>query len=397
MKNVRKKVPSILLIIVLVGFPQISESIFTPVLPSISSNLRVNASTAQLTMSIYFVAFAIGVLFWGQLSDKIGRRPAMLWGIVVYLIGNVSLLISPEINFLLLSRFIQAFGASVGSVVTQTIMRESFSGITGSKVFSKVGAAMALSPAFGPLIGGLVETYFGYRSVFSVLIVVAILVFLYSFYRLPETRVVDSTENISLIKVTLILVKDPVVWSYGFLIGGINGILFGYYSEAPFIFIDHFGYTSVQYGSLGMSLALASIIGAILVNYLVNFLKPELIAIGGLLFSVLASVLLIFSLQFDTSVLVVIGFFMVFVGLNTTLPIALNLALKGYESIIGSASGIFSFGYYLIVSILTYVTSVMHNGTIKSLPLFVLITCLIMLIGYMYVYVRNSNEKILDD
>jgi len=130
MKNVRTTVPSLLLIIVLVGFPQISESIFTPVLPMLSSNMNVSAATSQLTMSIYFIAFAIGVLFWGQLSDKIGRRKMMLWGIVVYLIGNLGLLFSPSFQLILSARFIQAFGASVGSVVTQTIMRESFPGVT---------------------------------------------------------------------------------------------------------------------------------------------------------------------------------------------------------------------------------------------------------------------------
>jgi len=88
---------------------------------------------------------------------------------------------------------------------------------------------------------------------------------------------------------------------------------------------------------------------------------------------------------------------MIFVGLNTTLPIALNLALKGYEDVIGSASGVFSFGYYLIVSLLTYIISIMHNGTIKSLPLFVLGTCLIMLISYIFVYLRSFDEKVLDD
>ncbi len=170
MKNVRNTVPSLLLIIVLVGFPQISESIFTPVLPQISSQMNVTAGTSQLTMSIYFVAFAIGVLFWGQLSDKIGRRLAMLMGIIFYLLGNFGLLLSPNFNYLLAARFVQAFGASVGSVITQTIMRESFSGITSTKVFSKVGAAMALSPAFGPLIGGLIQTYLGYKNVFSFLI-----------------------------------------------------------------------------------------------------------------------------------------------------------------------------------------------------------------------------------
>lgn len=391
MKNVRNTVPSILIIIVLVGFPQISESIFTPVLPMISSDMHVSAATSQLTMSIYFIAFAIGVLFWGQLSDKIGRRLAMNLGIVVYLIGNIGLFISPTFNFLLVSRFIQAFGASVGSVVTQTIMRESFDGITGAKVFSKVGAAMALSPAFGPLIGGLIQTYFGYRNVFSALIIMATIVLLYSYARLPETRDTNNIQQVSLFKVTWRLLKDPVVWAYGILIGGINGILFGYYSEAPFIFMEHFGYSSVKYGSLGMTLALASLIGAIIVNFLVKYIKSETIAILGLVFSSIASLLLLVSLQFNQAYLMIIGFFLIFLGLNTTLPITLNLALKGYEDVIGSASGIFSFGYYLIVSLLTYLVSFIHNGTIWALPSFILAVSLIMLVVYLPVAFKKHE------
>ncbi|KRN99277.1 multidrug effflux MFS transporter [Companilactobacillus kimchiensis] len=385
MKNVRNTVPSLLLIIVLVGFPQISESIFTPVLPNISQGFNVSAATSQLTMSIYFIAFAIGVLFWGQLSDKIGRRLAMNLGIVVYLLGNIGLFISPTFHILLTARFIQAFGASVGSVVTQTIMRESFNGITGAKVFSKVGAAMALSPAFGPLIGGLIQTYLGYRNVFSALIIMATLVLLYSYSYLPETRNVKNIQQVSLLRVTWKLIKDPIVWAYGILIGGINGILFGYYSEAPFIFIEHFGYSAVKYGSLGLTLALASLLGAILVNVLVKYLRSEMIALIGLIFSSLSGLLLILSLQLNQAYLLIIGFFLIFLGLNTTLPIALNLALKGYENIIGSASGIFSFGYYLIVSLI-------HNGTIWSLPIFILAISLIMLLVYLLIAFRKVEK-----
>lgn len=391
MKNVRNTVPSLLLIIVLVGFPQISESIFTPVLPQISQHMQVSAATSQLTMSIYFIAFAIGVLFWGQLSDKIGRRQAMNLGIIVYLLGNIGLYASPSFHFLLTSRFIQAFGASVGSVVTQTIMRESFDGTQGAKVFSKVGAAMALSPAFGPLIGGTIQTYFGYRNVFNALIIMSTLVLLYSYASLPETRDTTSIQRVSLLKVTVKLLKDPVVWAYGLLIGGINGILFGYYSEAPFIFMEHFGYSSVKYGSLGMTLALASLLGAILVNFLVKYLPPELIAVLGLIFSSISGILLLLSLQFDQAYLLIIGFFLIFLGLNTTLPITLDLALKGYENVIGSASGIFSFGYYLIVSLLTYLVSFIHNGAIWALPIFVLVISVIMLLVYLPIAFRKNK------
>jgi len=342
-------------------------------------------------MSIYFIAFAIGVLFWGQLSDKVGRRKAMLLGIIVYLIGNIILYISPNFDILLTARFIQAFGASVGSVVTQTIMRESFDDLAGAKVFSKVGAAMALSPAFGPLIGGLIQTYLGFRNVFSALIVMATLVLLYSYARLPETIDTNNIQTVSLLKVTWSLLKDPTVWAYGILIGGINGILFGYYSEAPFIFMEHFGFSSIKYGSLCMTFALASLLGALLVNILLRYLRSETIALIGLAFSSLSGLLLIIGLTLNQPGILIIGFFLIFLGLNTTLPIALNLALKGYESVIGSASGIFSFGYYLIVSLLTYLVSLFHNGTIWSLPIFILIISFIMLIIYLPITFRKDN------
>lgn len=384
MKNVQKKVPSLALIITLVGFPQISESIFTPILPALSQALNVNANQIQLTMSIYFIAFAIGVLFWGQLADYCGRRPSMLGGIIIYLIGNIGLYWSPSFKWLLFFRLVQAFGASAGSVVTQTIMRESFSGITGTKVFAKTGAAMALSPAFGPLIGGLVQTTLGYRNVFTTLISLAVVILLYSGIRLPETR---QKQPSTLIKVSQWLVlkqllSNPVVWCYGLVIGGINGILFSYYAEAPFIFEGHFNFSAFQYGLLGLIIASASLLGALIVNHLVNRYRPEIIAFSGLVLSTISAVGLLVAATVDQPAWMLAGIFFVFLGLNITLPNALNRALIGYEQIMGSANGWFSLGYYLVVSGLTYLMSLMHNGSITSLPLYILGLSLMMLISY---------------
>ena len=156
------------------GFPQISESIFTPILPALSSAFNIHDSVAQLTMSIYFVAFAVGVLFWGILSDTIGRRPAMLLGILCYLIGNIGLFES-DISLAVILPFNSSICASVGSVITQSMMRESFNDLQRGKIFAQTSAALSLSPAIGPLVGGLVQTYFGYQHVFSTLIVMAVL------------------------------------------------------------------------------------------------------------------------------------------------------------------------------------------------------------------------------
>ena len=383
MKNTRNTVPSLLIIILLVGFPQISESIFTPILPALSSAFNIHDSVAQLTMSIYFVAFAVGVLFWGILSDTIGRRPAMLLGILCYLIGNIGLFLSPTFPWLLFFRLIQAFGASVGSVITQSMMRESFNDLQRGKIFAQTSAALSLSPAIGPLVGGLVQTYFGYQHVFSTLIVMAVLLLFYSFYRLPETFHLGNTlTKAPFWSVAKRLSFDSKVWCYGLLIGGINGLLFSYYAEAPFIFINHFGFSSVQYGFLGLVLAVSSILAAVLINWLLGYWSAEKIAFAGLLLSIFAACCL-----FESIIGLILFIFLFFLGINITLPNALSMALKGYESVIGTASGIFSFVYYLFVSFFTYLISYFHNGTIWVLPLYFLsFACLLAFSYYVIVY-----------
>ena len=144
MRNERpKKQPSILIIIALIGFPQLSESIFTPILPVLSDRFSVSGSTIQLVMSTYFFAFAFGVLYFGYLSDRIGRRNAMLIGLCIYLMGNMGLLLSSDFNWLLFVRMVQAFGAAAGSVITQTFMREAFNGEKREKIFTQVGEPLA--------------------------------------------------------------------------------------------------------------------------------------------------------------------------------------------------------------------------------------------------------------
>ncbi|MCH4171109.1 MAG: multidrug effflux MFS transporter [Lactobacillus sp.] len=397
MKNVQKKLPSIFLIIALVGFPQISESIFTPILPALSRGMAISAATSQHTMSSYFIGFACGVLFWGQLSDRIGRRPAMGWGITVYLLGNIGLLLAGQFHIFMAARLVQAFGAAAGSVVTQTIMRESFSGVRGAKVFAQVSAAMALSPALGPLIGGALQTYYGnYRSVFSALITMAVLLLFYVAFRLPETRAeAISHHAVSWPQVAWRMLRSPQVLVYSLIISGINGILFGYYAEAPFIFIQHFGLSTMEYGWLGLIIASASILGALITNGLSDKQAPARIAGIGLVVALIGALGMLKTA--DALVPLLITVFVTFCGINITLPIALNQALVGFEDVIGTASGLLSFAYYLIISGFTFLMSAMHDGTVLALPKFVTLLVAIMLLGRLVGKLDNRRRARIAD
>ncbi|MFJ8102969.1 multidrug effflux MFS transporter [Lysinibacillus sp. NPDC096212] len=377
--------PSLLLMIVLVAFPQISETIYTPSLPDISDALNASNRSVQLTLSIYFIGFAIGVFCWGWLSDFIGRRPAMLGGLIFYSIGSFMCFYAETITFLLVSRFIQAFGAATGSIITQTILRESVSGSQRHAMFAQISAVIAFTPAVGPLIGGWVDQGFGFRAVFFVLVAMSILLFIYAYFRLPETTDKSTRKRIAIFPVVKRIISSPRVLAFGLLIGGINGVLFSYYAEAPFIFIDHFNLSPGLYGFLGIIVALASIIGAMISKRLISNYQPEkVIHLGCSVMTVGALLLLIVSsLPLPNIVLlmgILVTIFITLLGSGIALPNCLSLALVNLQDVIGTAGAIFSLGYYLLVSLITSGMSFLHNGSLTIMPLYFFILSMILLL-----------------
>ncbi|WP_243292694.1 multidrug effflux MFS transporter [Bacillus sp. FJAT-47783] len=377
-------VPSLLLMIVLLGFPQISETIFTPSLPDIAKSLSVSGSSIQLTLSVYFVGFAFGVFLIGWLSDRIGRRPAMLWGIIIYGLGSLLCYFSKSIELLLVSRFIQALGASAGSVVTQTILRESVDGRKRHEMFAKIAGVIAFTPAVGPLIGGWIDQGFGFRAVFLTLVFMSVGIYMYTLTSLPETRTNQIALNINVFHVLKRLLTNLKVIAFGLLIGGTNGILFSYYAEAPFIFMNYFNLSPGFYGFLGIVSALSSIIGANISKQLLSRHEPERIIYFGCLVMSTGAIFLLITVLVGTTpnvyyaVAMLLSVFVLLLGIGIALPNCLSLALVDFQQVIGTASALFSLGYYLIVGGITWGMSSLHTGSLLIMPIYFLILVMVM-------------------
>ncbi|MCP3776665.1 multidrug effflux MFS transporter [Paenibacillus sp. MZ04-78.2] len=375
--------PSLLLFIVLVAFPQISETIYTPSLPDTAKSLHTTGNAIQLTLSIYFLGFAVGVFCWGRLSDSIGRRPALLWGILVYILGSLGCYLSGSAEWLLVCRFIQAFGASTGSVVTQTILRESIDGAKRHAVFAQISAALAFTPAIGPLIGGWVDQVFGFRAVFFTLVVMGAAIFVYTMASLPETRV-STSSGIRTFSIAKRLISDKRVWAFGFLIGATNGILFSYYAEAPFIFIEYFHISPGVFGFLGIFVALSSIIGAMLSKKLLNRVPAEKIIFLGSLVTMTGAVCLTVLALYGVSpsaaglAFMIASIFILLLGIGMAIPNCLSLALVNYGDVLGTAGAIFGLGYYVVVSLITSGMSYLHDGSLLTMPIYFLLLAISM-------------------
>ena len=282
MKRHKILLPAIWLIVLIAGLPQFAETVYTPSLPDIAAALHTSDSMAEYTLTIYLIGFAIGTLFWGKLSDKFGRKPCVLAGLAIFIVGCAGCYFSSTIGMLMSYRFIQAFGGSIGSVLGQAICRDAYHGPALGKAYASVGIAMAVFPAIGPVIGGLIAQYLDWPSIFLFLILCAIALSIILTWRLPETHHADNRKPVSIIEVILSLVKNKKVIGFAFIVGACNGIMFSYFAEGPFYFIEILALSPSQYGLSFIATALSSMLGGMVSKKLHKTHKSETIMGYGL-------------------------------------------------------------------------------------------------------------------
>lgn len=366
------KTPSLFLLVCLLGFPQISETIYTPSLPDLARSLGVGMNQVEYTLSIYFTGFAFGVLVFGILADLLGRRKSMLIGLSIYVVATFGCAFCHSIEALLCMRFFQAFGAAVGSVVTQTILRDLYQGPERSRVFAICSAALAFSPALGPVIGGFVDQLFSWKANFFVLTSIGIALWICSSARLIETRTAPPqiTKNLltSLMKKML---TDPTLYFYAFLIAGCNGIVFSYYAEAPFVFIELLGLTPSQYGLLGLVISVSFFLASFVsIRLSAKFSSMKTIAFGAGV-ALLGSVFMYLLSEMHAGItLWSCSILLVFTGVGIMVPNCLSHALSQYQAYSGSAGSLFGFAYYWMISGFTALMGIAHNGTSHAMPLY---------------------------
>ncbi|HHF2858398.1 TPA: multidrug effflux MFS transporter [Vibrio diabolicus] len=356
--------PSLWLILVMLMFPQIVETIYSPALSSIALSFDVNHAQAAQTLSIYFLAFAIGVVVWGVLADKLGRRPTMLIGLFIY--GFASLLATQTESFsvVMAARALSAFGIAVGSVVTQTMLRDAFDGQELSKVFSLMGMGISISPVVGMLLGGQLTGLGGYRYVFFALFLIALVLLAYNVIKLPETQ--KEQTPVRLRQLSWKMVRDARIWRSGLLVALYNIALFSYYQLGAFTF-SALGYSSEQFGYSGMVLGLGTLLGSYLNKSLVskNVRKSQLLWLSAVLLSLGSVGVLILS----QSIWFVAPMMLVVMSYGIAIPNILSDALVDYKQQVGSAGALFGLMYYIMIG-----TGLAMAGTAQNLSV-ILLTC----------------------
>ena len=337
--------PWLLLAIALLMFPQIAQTLYSPALADIGEAFGVGPQAAAQTLSVYFLAFAFGMVVWGRVCDRIGRRPTMLIGLGIYAGASLLALQVSTFEGLLVAQALGAFGVAVGSVVTQTLLRDRFQGAELAQVFSLIGIALAAGPAIGLFSGASLVRAFGYRGVLGGLLLLSLGLWLWCWRVLPETRPAHLI-NAGLFETLWRMLRDRDIWRAALLVALFNVALFSYYSLGPFLF-ERLGLSGQRFGYSGVILALGSGLGAWLNKSLLRrgFSGQRLIVVAA--GSGLIGGIGVWLMQ--DSVWFVLAMLWVVLAFGMAIPNILGAALVNYADRLGTAGALFGLMYYLLI------------------------------------------------
>jgi len=334
----------IVLLAALVAFAPLSIDTYLPSLPAIASDLQADAAHVQLTISLFLAGLCLGMLVYGPLSDRYGRRPLLLGGMGLYLVATLGCMFAGSVEQLVAWRFFQALGGAAASVLARAIVRDLFPLGEAAKVLSLMHLVTMLATLVAPLLGSVLMDLDGWRTVFLALLVFGALCLVASAWKIGETHAPDQRGE-SLAKVFLAywqIARQPLALGYILCMGLAFGGMFAFITASPFVYMEYFGVSPQGYAWL-FGLNIAGIIVMTLVNAaLVGRLGPlRMLAVGAALAAVAAVGLLLAGLSGWGGLALIVAWVVLYVSVTGLLGancVASLLAL--YPRQAGAAAGL---------------------------------------------------------
>ncbi len=254
-----------ILLTAMVALGPISTDLYLPSLPAIGLALGADHGQVQLTLSVFLAGFAFSQLACGPLSDRFGRRPVILGGLVLYVIASLACAAATTIEMLILARFCQAVGACVGPVLGRAAVRDIYGRERAARMLSYMGMVMALAPAFGPILGGFLEVWFGWRANFLVVTGVALVIAAATLVTLPETnqwKNPDATRLGHILGNYRALLRHRSYIGYVLIVACTYSGIFSFISGSSFVLIGLLGLSPDVYGFCFAAIVVGYMIGA---------------------------------------------------------------------------------------------------------------------------------------
>ncbi len=350
------RVPPLWLLALITLSGTLAMHMFVPALPAAARELGASAGAMQGAISVYIFGLAVGQLVYGPLSDRYGRRPLLVAGLLLYTAAGLAAALAPGVHSLVAARLVQALGGCAGLVLGRAMVRDTAAPEQAARRMALLNLMVTLGPGLAPLIGGALSEAFGWRSIFVALCGLGAVNIWLTLRRLPETgtRLVGVSAA-SLARNYGRLLGSPAFLGYAVGGGCATTSMYAFFAVAPFVFVDELHRPSREVGAYLALLVAGVSLGSVLASRLVTRVAIERLLAWASGAAVLAAFTLLgVALHGAPSVPLVVGPMFVFtVGVGLASPMALTKAVGVNPKVIGSAAGLYGFSQMAVGALCT--------------------------------------------
>jgi MFS transporter, DHA1 family, multidrug resistance protein len=363
-----------------------STHLYTPSMPHLSLYFQTTPAIVKLSLSLNALAFGFMQLVYGPASDRFGRRPVMLIGMIGFSLASLTCALAQSISQLIVMRIGQGLFSAAEAVLVYAIIHDYFKEADMVRALAIYGMTIALAPATAPIIGGYIHIWLGWRANFILIALIGTLTSLLIWRVLPET----STPNRSAVRLSRILhdygtlIKNQKFMNYAVMTGASSGFIMAMVTSGPFILISYLSVPVQYYGLFMLGPVFAYIISNIITRQLVGRFDVVMILKAGISISATGAICLA-VLVFSNSVSI-IGLVLVFslttFGLGPVWAIAPMKALNTTDRPTGVASAMINTVPMIMGALAALSLSIFHDNTARPLAGTILGLLLIAVLSY---------------
>ena len=337
----RSTPPHMFTLVVLTAVGALSMTLFLPSLPGMTAYFETEYRLIQLSVAVYLFANGLLQVFVGPISDRYGRRPVVLAGVLIFIVATAGCIFSPTVEIFLGFRLVQAVVVT-GIVLSRAIIRDMVPGSEAASMIGYVTMGMAVAPMIGPAIGGLLEQLYGWQASFLLLLLLGVGLFVLCFFDLGETAVNRMGSFREQFSEYPELFRSRRFWGYCLAAGLASGAFFAYLGGAPMVGSDVFGLLPAELGAYFGIAAFGYFVGNFLSARYSNRFGTHRMMLFGSVTATSGMVLSLLCLLAGASHPIAFFGFCAFIGIGNgmTIPNATAGMLSVRPHLAGSASGI---------------------------------------------------------